>query len=286
MFGYVKPFKPEMKICEFEAYKSVYCGLCKRLGRSFGPLARFTLGYDFTFLSILHLSLSKDKPVTKPYNRINPFCRTPPLQDCASLAFGANVAAIMLYYKLLDNIADSGPVKSACWRILLPFAGAARKKAAVALPEADGIVQKSIEMQSKAEKAKTKSLDEAGEAFAFAMSEIFLLLPESDTQSRVLSRLGYLIGRYVYVADALDDLNDDIKQSSYNPLIERFGIASQDAVRMDDAIKYAHESLYMTIGEITKAYDLLTISSYGPVLDNILYLGLYKCADEIMRRKE
>ena len=287
MFGYIKPFKPQMRICEFEAYKSVYCGLCKRLGKSFGPPGRLTLGYDFTFLSILYLSLSGDEPKTKPCNRLNPFCRTPPLQDCAALAFGADVAAIMLYYKLLDNISDSGVFKSTCWRMLFPFAGAARKKAAANLPKADAIMQKSMEIQAGAEKAKTKSLDEASEASALAMSGIFLLLPnDGGAQSRVLSRLGYLIGRYVYIADAFDDLEDDLKRRNYNPLIERFLITSQDGAEIDRARKYAYESLYMTIGEMTKAYDLLTTISYEPVLGNILYLGLYQCVDEIMRRKE
>ena len=29
MFGYVRPFKPELRMKEYEAYKAVYCGLCK-----------------------------------------------------------------------------------------------------------------------------------------------------------------------------------------------------------------------------------------------------------------
>ena len=32
MFGYVKPCSAQLRVCEYETYKAVYCGLCKQLG--------------------------------------------------------------------------------------------------------------------------------------------------------------------------------------------------------------------------------------------------------------
>lgn len=32
MFGYIIPFKPELKIKEYEIFKAYYCGLCKAIG--------------------------------------------------------------------------------------------------------------------------------------------------------------------------------------------------------------------------------------------------------------
>ena len=40
MFGYVRPYKSEMLVREFEQYKAVYCELCRVLGREYGLLAR------------------------------------------------------------------------------------------------------------------------------------------------------------------------------------------------------------------------------------------------------
>ena len=31
MFGYIKPFKPELKVREFDTYQAFYCGLCRQL---------------------------------------------------------------------------------------------------------------------------------------------------------------------------------------------------------------------------------------------------------------
>lgn len=60
MFGYIKPLKQELKIKDYEAYRGVYCGLCKELGRTFGPFARLTLSYDFAFLSIVETAVSDE----------------------------------------------------------------------------------------------------------------------------------------------------------------------------------------------------------------------------------
>ena len=56
MFGYVKTDKPEMKVKEYEAYRGLYCSLCKAMGKHFGVFSRLTLSYDITFLVLARLS--------------------------------------------------------------------------------------------------------------------------------------------------------------------------------------------------------------------------------------
>ena len=46
MFGYVLINKPELKIREFEKYRSYYCGLCHALNDKYGVFGRLTLNYD------------------------------------------------------------------------------------------------------------------------------------------------------------------------------------------------------------------------------------------------
>ena len=122
MFGYVKVCKPELKIKEFEFYKAVYCSLCKQLGKEYGPLARLTLNYDFTFLALLSMALDDEN-----YTACRKRCTCNPLKKCnyicekEQLSFPSGAAMIMLYYKLLDNIADEkGFKKLGC---LILFAG-------------------------------------------------------------------------------------------------------------------------------------------------------------------
>ena len=57
MTGYIKAFKPELKIKDYELYRGVYCSECRVLGKLYTPIARMLLSYDFTFLSIVRLAL-------------------------------------------------------------------------------------------------------------------------------------------------------------------------------------------------------------------------------------
>ena len=109
MFGYVKAYKPELRIKEFEFYKAVYCSLCRDLGKKYGIVSRFSLSYDFTFLALLQMSLVGG---CAPTERKRCVCN--PLKKCNYLCSGGlpempiAAAEIMLYSKLNDNIADEG----------------------------------------------------------------------------------------------------------------------------------------------------------------------------------
>ena len=82
MFGYVKPFKPHMRICEYETYKAVYCGLCKILGREYGFVSRMTLSSDFAFLGLMALALNDSPAVVEPQRCIaHPWRKTPCLRS-------------------------------------------------------------------------------------------------------------------------------------------------------------------------------------------------------------
>lgn len=61
MFGYVLVNKPELKIKEFEAYRSWYCGLCRTLNKRHGLAGRLTLNYDMTFLIMILADLYDEK---------------------------------------------------------------------------------------------------------------------------------------------------------------------------------------------------------------------------------
>ena len=57
VFGYVRPFKPEMKVREYELYEAVYCGVCSAVRRRYGAGAAAALSYDLTFLSLMGIGV-------------------------------------------------------------------------------------------------------------------------------------------------------------------------------------------------------------------------------------
>lgn len=283
LFGYIKPYKPEMKMKEFDTYKAVYCGLCKQLGKVYGPFARLTLSYDFTFLSMVSLSLSDKCGGFRMEKCVaNPLKKKPCMVPCGDLTLSASAAMIMFYYKLKDNIQDSGIGGRIKAYLLLPFAAAARKRAKKLHPELEEIVGTCMQEQYEVEHSDSDSIDRAAEPTAKALSQIFERLSEHHAQRRVLSRLGYLVGRYVYLIDALDDLEDDIKTGSYNILYRK---AQKDGTEQLSEIRtYAQGVLNLTVGQIAAAYELLDLKRYKTILDNLIYLGLHQSLKAVLEK--
>ena len=266
MFGYVRIAKAELKIKEYEMYKAVYCSLCKSLGKHYGILSRFTLSYDFTFLALLNMSL-KDGCTQIERKR----CAFNPLKKCNyckaddDLQMPSAAAMIMTYYKLLDNIADEKGIKKLCYLCLKPILKKANKKAAIKYPQIEEIVLDYIAKQTELEKADCKEFDEIAHPTAKALSQILMLCSNDNSQKRILERIGYCLGRYIYLMDAFCDLNDDIKTGSYNVLKNKPKNEIKD---------FTQSQIYFSINEASKAFELLDIKKYKSILGNIIYLGL------------
>lgn len=131
MTGYIKAFKPELKIKDYELYRGVYCSECRVLGRLYTPIARMLLSYDFTFLSIVRLALQEQcGKFEKGRCCVNPAKKCLKCTEDAELERSADVVIIVSYYKLLDDIADGGFFKRLACRLIKPALSLMHKKAA------------------------------------------------------------------------------------------------------------------------------------------------------------
>lgn len=270
MFGYVKAHKPELKVKEYETYKAVYCSLCKKLGKSYGVLSRFTLSYDFTFLALLNMSLRdgcdgfvQGRCAFNPIKKCN-YCK-----DDTALEMPSAAAMIMLYYKILDNIADEHGFKKVGYLCLKPIFSRAHKKAAKQHPDIESYVSEYIKSQNTLEANGCTSIDEAADPTAKVMEQILSLCSEDPTQKRVLARLGYCLGRYIYLLDAAVDLPKDIKSGSYNVLKSKADGDINEYVKIT-----VTPQLYFSVNEAARAFELLDVKKYKHILGNIIYLGL------------
>ena len=122
-----------------------------------------------------------------------------------------------------------------------------------------------MQMQSSVEEKRSTSIDEAAEPTAILLSRIYSENEPDSDRRRVRERVGYCLGRWVYMIDAFDDIEKDRKSGNYNPFL----LAGQDNY---EKIK---GDLLMTAGEIAKAYELLDIKKFNGIVKNIIYDGLY-----------
>ena len=268
MFGYIRAAKPEMRIKEYELYKAVYCSLCKEMGKTYGIFSRFTLSYDFTFYALLGMALKANScDVQRKSCTCNPLKKCQYLSDLNDMKMPAAASMILCYFKLMDNINDEKGFKRFKYILVKPFISSAYKKASKLYPELDSIAKEYIENQNRVEKENCDNIDMAAEPTAKCLADMFKLLSSDEISKRCLERLGYSVGRYIYILDAAVDLADDIKLGRYNPLIA-----------MNEQGKYSKEfiegQLNICVGEAAKAYELLDIKKFKNILDNLIYLGL------------
>ncbi len=281
MYGYVRIRKPELKIKDYEIYKGVYCSLCRQLGREYGPFARFALNYDFTLLALLHMATEECCPGFKKGR-----CSFNPLIKCAkctggteTLSLAAACAMIMGYFKIRDNIADGTFFRRLAFRALLPYFSLKKRKAKKKFPDVYEQIKSAFDRQEKIEKSSDSSLDMAAEPTAAALKFLAARGEPDAVQRQVLERFGYLIGRWIYIADALDDFEKDRELNSFNPLLGKG--------RTDEQIrKYAEGLMNVTLGEAVAAYELLRLKRFKDILDNIIFDGMYDTMNSILRKGE
>ena len=269
MFGFVNVYKNELKIKDYNLFKSYYCGLCKTLGNRYNHLVRFGLRYDMTFLAILADSLSDTPPCITKEGCVKHFGNQSVCKNNKSITYSADVSIILAYHKLCDDISDEHSIKAFFAKIpyIRPF-----KKVCKHHPELSLSIRQNLDKLSSLESDKCSSIDMVADPFASLMSNIF------SGFSPTLSSIGYNIGRFIYIADAYKDIETDIKNNSYNPYVCAY---DKEYLFKDEFKKTVMGSLNMTLSAISDEYRQLKIQKNKEILDNIIYLGLRSAYDSL-----
>ncbi len=286
MVGYVRMCKSELKMREYDQYKGVYCSLCKRLGKRYGFPLRMALSFDMTFYALLTMALSPSCVGFK-----NSRCSYNPFKKClhcdtAALDTAADVTALLLYYRLIDHLADEGFIKRLGVRLLLPLARAYRKKAKAFLPDVDAAFAEMTAAQQALEKAHTASVDAAAEPFALLLQRLCERLTADNKQKQILSRFGYCLGRYVYLADAAADMTEDGKKGRYNPFILSRSLNVNDKDAVLACQQYAADVLRHCQAECIAAYDLLATYRFDGILRNTLEDGITVTVNDLFETRK
>lgn len=265
MFGYVRPLREELKVRDWEGYQAAYCGLCHALKEQCGTAARFVLHYDFVFLSLL---LDEGTcPVTTCKRR----CAAHPLRPrdtvpaTESAGLCARESVILTHYKLLDDRADEGFGQALKSRLASLFLARSYRRARAALPRFDETVKSCLFELSALEKAHSPQLDRVADVFARLLAAAAPVTGD-ERIDRPRTQLLYQLGRWIYLADAADDLAEDRTKGRYNPIDARFG-GKPD-------LAYIETTMNHSLSLMQSAFQLLPPNRWQAVVENILYLGL------------
>lgn len=277
MFGYIRPNREELKVRELEDYQAMYCGLCQVMGKRCGFTARMLLNYDFTFLAML-LSPPERRPSicmrrcpAKLFLRKKCACTSG-----AWLETAADESVILSYWKVRDSIEDGGFLEQLGARVLSLLLRRGYRRAAAARPEFDREVCLQLETLHRLEKEHSPSLDRTADTFARILQAA---APKTgdEAEERTLGQLLYHVGRWIYLVDAWDDLQEDVSAGRYNPIHARFG------GREEAEQEYLRTTLLHSRNLALSAFALLKRGCWDPVLGNILCLGMPMVEELVFR---
>lgn len=280
MFGYIIANKAELKLKDYEKYREYYCGVCNSLKERYGIVSGLSLSYDVTFLAILLSALYESETtrqskhcIVHPVNKHFYFSND-------MIDYAADMCLLLSYFKCLDDWQDDKNFAR------LTYSTVSRKNVR-------GICKK-YPVQAKAIRENLKKLnsyenkneetcniDALSSCFGGLLGKVFCNKRADcrfDTFQNDLYNMGYHLGKYIYILDAYDDLEQDIKKGDFNSFI---GICETIA----DFDSYVKELLLMEAADAAQAFEMLPIVKDVDILRNIIYSGIWIKYYEIFRRR-
>lgn len=273
MFGYVIVNKGDMKFKEFDRYHSFYCGLCRSLKEKYGMPGQISLSYDMTFLVMLLSSLYEPEtgeadvkciahPFEKHLTRRNVFSE-----------YGADMNVLFTYYKCLDDWKDDRKVTRLAYSKLMKKS---YRKISTAYAEKVKRIDELMRTFSAEEKKGSEDIDRLSGLFGDVMGEMFAV--RKDEWEESLRLLGRYLGKYIYLLDAYEDIEEDRKSGRFNPLLKK-----HEDPDFDEEIRLF---LTMMMAECCKEFEKLPLIDDIEILRNILYSGVWYRYEAVRAKRE
>ena len=272
MFGYVTIYEPELKVKDLKKYRAYYCGLCRTLKEKYGSMGQVTLTYDMTFAVILLSSLYESAAGTERHR-----CKVHPVKKQTMLRneitdYAAAMNVLLAYHHMEDDWQDDRKVTSLMTKSLIR--GKA-KQIAAAYPRQSRAIRTALAELSAREKEKSTDIDRTAGCFGRLMEELFVY--REDIWERGLRRMGFFLGKFIYIMDAYEDQPEDMKKDRYNPLRGIYGA--------EDYEERMKQILCMMIAESTAEFERLPCLLDVDILRNILYDGVWNRYNKIQMKK-
>ena len=280
MFGYVREYAPELKVKDYALYKAAYCGLCKSMGKAAGTLSRAGLSYDMVFLALVRMALAHTPYAVLPGRCfVHPFKKRPMMASNDVLDYTARVSVLLTAAKLDDDIRDTRGLKRLIFSAVRPIAAHAKKRAG--LVNLYTLMREKLCELASCESSQTASVDIPAALFGELTAAVFAY-GFDGAERAIASAAGFHTGKWIYIADALDDFESDRKTGSYNPFVLLYG----DGIP-EEAGALMKGALTQSLAEIEKALDLadFTDASLKALIYNVIYEGMRRRTEQLLDRR-
>lgn len=277
MFGYVDVSK-NLEEGQRGLWQTFMCGLCFSTKKLFGNLPRAFISNDINFFNVLFHSIEnvdvqveQSRCFSHPIKKRSVLNPTP-LTD--KIAVG-NV--ILTYLNVYDDVVDGGGAKK---KAALSLYKKSYRKAQKQWGELDTTICLRYEQLRQLEKSSCESLDAVAHSFA-TLSQDFckMVLGREDEFAETLC---YNVGKWIYLIDALDDAEKDLKRKNYNPFVSCYKATSiADLSQHSEEISFL---MYAVLNRIAQSFNDLNLTKYTCVLTDVLFCSIRQKTADVLKK--
>ena len=280
MFGYIQPYKDELKGKDIKAYQNIYCAVCNALKRRYGFMYSMMLNYEVVFLYIYLQALTfQDRSDYKITCMINPLRKASYKINQELLNYTAFINVYLVQGKLKDNYNDDHSIFS---NVLFHFLNISEnyrqdcKKYSELVNRIDFCLNRLAELE-KSENVDIDACSETmGQVLKFIVAfyfDFYSIEVENRTEAE---KIAHILGQWIYIADAYDDYEKDKTSRSFNPFIKE-NVGDYKAVGLN--------LLNLMCWNICRIKSKIDFKDYKEIVDNVFEFGLKRKAYEISKRE-
>ena len=261
MFGFVTASYKELDKQQQTRYNAVYCGICRQIRIRASQTARLALSYDMAFLALLLMSLYEPEETSGSRSCVLHPVHPKPWVDNEYIAYAADMNVALAYYKAQDDWQDD---RSFSAKMKAGMFSKNYEEIAARYPRQCKAIADCIARINALEKENCPNPDLPAGAFGELMGE--LLVYREDLWAPTLRQMGIALGRFIYLGDAAVDYRRDKRKGKYNPYL---------AMETGEDWPRWEEYLVLALGKCTAEFEKLPLVQDKPILDNILYSGVW-----------
>lgn len=278
MFGYITVNKDTLSEENKKIYQSYYCGLCQTMKSQYGRRAQMALNYDMTFLIVLLTGLYELDSVTRDgfVCSVHPTKkRTLRTNEITEYAAAMNI--LLAYYNLIDDWKDDKSLTKKTYAEMLKKDFEKAKKGYPIQAEA---IEDYIARLAECEKSNDTNIDAVAGLTGEMLGILFAW--KQDEWQKDLKEFGCYMGKFIYIMDAYEDIGDDVKKKSYNPLIQLMHCCNNEQEKFDKSCRLMMTSM---LSEAAKIFERLPILLHADIIRNVLYSGVWSKYEYIQMKK-
>lgn len=280
MFGYTFPIEPMMTNEEQAAYRAYYCETCHQLRDGYGVMSTVIVSYEMTFASIILNSVLEGGVIDKE-PKAGKLCVFRHSDNHTELLKRMAAYTVLVANNgLVDDKLDGPSVKSSFGLLWL---NRSIERAKSDFPHYDELIMKGYGILREKEAAGCSDPVEMGKASAASMIWVLREMVGEEWTPE-LEALFEGMGIWVYVLDALEDLDDDYKGHQYNPFLAGCKDFVSGKQYIEKNIYRISEILNGIISGIQRAYLSVRegMKANQTVTDNIIYQGIPVAVRRVM----